>query len=49
METYGTKYGLITLLKNEVFIGGFFRQGYYWDENTLLKLKQYINPNRNIL
>ena len=49
METYGTKYGLITLLKNEVFIGGFFRQGYYWDEHTLLKLKQYINPNRNIL
>ena len=49
METYHTKYGLITLYKNEVYIGNEFKNGTYWDEDTLLKLKQYIDPNRNIL
>ena len=49
MESYSTKYGLITLYKNEVYIGSEFKKGKYWDEETLLKLKHYINPNRNIL
>jgi len=49
METYTTKYGLITLYKNEVYIGNYFKSGKYWDENTLLKLKKIIDPNRNIL
>lgn len=49
METYKTKYGDITLYKNENCIGNIFRCGNYWDEDTLLKLKHYINPNRNIL
>jgi FkbM family methyltransferase len=49
METYNTKYGLISLLKNEMYIGRVFKSGRYWDEDTLLQLKQYINPNRNIL
>ena len=48
-ETFNTKFGIITLMKNEVFIGGVFREGNYWDEGTLLKLKEYINPNSNIL
>ncbi len=49
METYDTKYGLITLYKNEVYIGNEFKNGGYWDIDTLLKLREYINPNRNIL
>ena len=49
METYKTKYGLITLYRNEIYIGDAFKKGKYWDEDTLLKLKEYINPKRNIL
>ena len=49
METYNTKYGLITLYKNEAFIGNDFKNGNYWDIDTLLLLQEYINPNRNIL
>jgi FkbM family methyltransferase len=49
METYNTKYGLITLYKNELYIGNEFKNEKYWDENTLLNLRQYIDPNRNIL
>jgi FkbM family methyltransferase len=48
-ETYQTKYGLITLYKNEVYIGNAFKAGIYWDEATLLLLRNFINPNRNIL
>lgn len=49
METYNTKYGLITLLRNEAYIGLHFKQGNYWDIETLMKLSDYINPNRNVL
>jgi FkbM family methyltransferase len=49
IETYNTKYGKISLYKNEVYIGTSFRNGNYWDIDTLLKLRKYINPNRNIL
>jgi FkbM family methyltransferase len=49
METYNTSYGLITLYKNDVYIGNAFKQGRYWDEDSLLKLRDYINPNLNIL
>ena len=49
METYNTNYGLITLYKNDVYIGEKFKQGGYWDIDTLLKLRKYIDPNRNIL
>lgn len=49
METFNTKYGLITLYKNDFVIANEFKNGSYWDENTLLKLKEYINPNCNIL
>lgn len=48
-HTYNTKYGKITLLGNEIFIGVEFRKGKYWDEDTLIQLKEYIDPNRNIL
>jgi FkbM family methyltransferase len=48
-HTYNTKYGNVTLLKNEAFIGNDFRQNKYWDEDTLIKLKEYIDPNCNIL
>jgi FkbM family methyltransferase len=49
MITYDTKYGKISLLKNEAYIGKVFNNNKYWDEDTLIKLKDYINPNRNIL
>lgn len=49
MNVYNTKYGLITLYKNEVFIGNIFNNGNYHDEESLLKLRKYINPNKNIL
>lgn len=49
METYYTKYGLVTLYKNEFYIGQKFKLGEYWDIDTLLLLQNYIDPNRNIL
>ena len=49
MDTFDTSYGKITLYKNEQCIGHSFKNGNYWDEETLIKLKQYIDPNRNIL
>ena len=49
METYNTQFGMITLYKNETYIGNSFKNGIYWDIDTLFKLKEYINPNRNIL
>lgn len=49
INTYNTKYGCISLYKNERFIGSSFNLGKYWDEDTLIKLKKYINPNLNIL
>jgi len=49
METYDTPYGLITLYQNEYYIGGVFKTGGYWDIDSLLKLRDYIDPNRNIL
>jgi FkbM family methyltransferase len=49
METYTTKYGKITLYKNDVYIGGEFKQNRYWDEATLLLLREYVDPYRNIL
>lgn len=49
METFYTKYGLVTLLSNDYIIKTPFTQNNYWDEDTLMQLKQYIDPNRNIL
>lgn len=48
-QTFETKYGKITLYTNEHYIGNVFKSDQYWDEENLLKLKQYIDPNRNIL
>ena len=47
--TFLTHFGKITLYQNELFIGTSFRNNEYWDEDTLWKLKEYIDPNRNIL
>ena len=49
ITTYNTKYGLITLYNNDYYIAREFKKNKYWDEDTLLKLRDYINPNRNIL
>jgi FkbM family methyltransferase len=48
-ETFNTKYGVINLYKNEKYIASQFRWGQYWDIDTLLMLREYIDPNRNIL
>jgi FkbM family methyltransferase len=48
-QTFNTRYGLVTLYKNEVYIGDDFKKGKYWDEDTLLKLKEYVHPNRTLL
>jgi hypothetical protein len=47
--TYLTHFGKITLYQNELFIGSSFRENKYWDEDTLWKLKEYVDPHRNIL
>lgn len=47
--TYNTHHGLITLYKNECYIGDSFQKGYYWNDDTFPILKEFINPNRNIL
>ena len=49
IKTYNTKYGKISLYNNDVYISTPFEHGNYWDENTLLKLKNFIDPNKNIL
>jgi FkbM family methyltransferase len=49
IDTFRTKYGLITLFKNERYIGDSFKRGQYWDEDSLIKLRKYINPELNIL
>jgi FkbM family methyltransferase len=46
---YNTKYGIINMYQNELYIGNEFKNGRYWEENILLKLKQYIDPSKNIL
>jgi FkbM family methyltransferase len=48
-NTYATAYGLITLYKNDAFFCETFDKGIYWDEQTLLLLKKYIDPTRNVL
>jgi len=49
MESYNTEFGIITLYKNDCFIINDFKNGSYWDIDTLTKLHEYINPSRNIL
>lgn len=48
-NTFSTPYGYVTLYNNDVFIGQTFLNGHYWDLDTLLIIRDYINPNRNIL
>jgi FkbM family methyltransferase len=49
INTYITKYGDISLYVNEIHIGMTFMYGRYWDEDTIFKLKEYIDPNKNII
>lgn len=49
MKNFNTKYGLISLYENDRFIIEPFNRGEYWDEDNLLKLKNYINPDLNIV
>jgi hypothetical protein len=38
MENYNTEFGIITLYKNDFIIGNQFKNGNYWDIDTLNKL-----------
>lgn len=49
INTFKTKYGLVSLYDNEVFIGNEFKNGIYYDEKNLLDLKKYINSDKDIL
>jgi FkbM family methyltransferase len=49
MQTFQTDYGKITLYKNDCYIADHFRKGKYWDIDKMLKLRQYIDPSKNIL
>ena len=46
---FKTNWGIIELPSNEAFISLPFKQGSYWDIDTLLKLESYIPKDRNIL
>ncbi len=48
-HTYSTRYGKITLYKNEAYIANEFKKGSYDDIKSLMELKQYIDPEKNIL
>jgi FkbM family methyltransferase len=46
---YSTNHGSITLFTNEMYIGEFFKNNTYWIEDILFKIKNFVNPNKNIL
>jgi FkbM family methyltransferase len=47
---YLTKYGYIILYDNDVYLNrDLFAKGIYHDEDTMLKLKEYIDPTKDIL
>jgi FkbM family methyltransferase len=47
--TFKTVCGLISFYENEAYVINPFKVGQYWDLDTILKLREYIDPNRNIL
>ena len=48
-DTYKTPFGYISLFKNEEYIKKSFDEGSYWDIESLIELKKYIDPSKNIL
>lgn len=49
LDTFATEYGKVTLYKNDIYIGDSYKSGKYWDIDSLLALKKYIDPDRNVL
>ena len=49
IKTYDTPYGLVSLDENDFWFALTYENGRYWDEATLQIVKDYIDPNRNIL
>jgi FkbM family methyltransferase len=47
--TFDTKYGKVTLYEKDQYFVDSFKGGNYWDENTLIKLKDHIPKDKNIL
>ena len=46
---FETFVGKIYLYKNETFITQEFNKGIYWDIDVLLKIQNYIDPEKNII
>ncbi len=46
---FETFLGKIYLYKNETFITQEFNKGRYWDIDVLLKIQNYIDPEKNII
>lgn len=49
ISNFLTQYGIVSLYSNDTYITSSFKNGHYWDEDTLLKLKTYIPSDKNIL
>ena len=47
--SFRTAYGTVNLLNNDEYIIGPFKNGGYWDIDTLTLLRQYIDPERSIV
>ena len=48
-STFNTPYGIVDIPSNEEYIIAPFRKGTYWDIDTMLKMRPYINPTRNVI
>jgi len=48
-NTYNNRYGSITLYSNDIYMNNEFKKNNYWNESILLKLKNFIDPKKNIL
>ena len=49
IKTYQTEYGKVSIYDNETYISIPFKNGSYWEIDTLINLKNYIDPNKNII
>jgi len=49
METFFNEHGTVTIYKNDLYIINEFKHNNYWDINVLLSLREYINPQKDIL
>jgi FkbM family methyltransferase len=48
-KAFNTEYGMLILYRNDKFITSSFNKGEYWDIETLLKVKEFIDPAKQII